>query len=213
MSIKPATHEEYQEFVEEAVATSNDWKEAYNDKITVVERKKYKSSSLNSVRVSSLVEGVSPLKLLEIIYDPKYEELFTKVVEDDQVLEEIDENNLVHYCAMKSPFLLVSHRDFVTRRSIRKKEDECIVLFKSIEHEKMPTRSGHVRAFTYINGYYMKKHEKGTELTYVTRGDLGGYFPSWVINYVATQIAPGVIQNVKEVVQKVAEMESNQILK
>jgi hypothetical protein len=218
MSVSVATSEDFKVFVKEATSISKEWKVAFNDEVTVVETKKYKDSSLNSVRVSSIIEGVSPMKLIGIIYDPQYEELFTKVAEDEQVLETIDENNIVHYCklnfrfnvvlgAMKSPFLLVSHRDFVTRRSMRKTEEECIVMFNSVEHESMPVRSNHIRGFTWLNGYHMIQTENGTRLTYVTRGDLGGYFPSWCINYIATSLAPGVITNLKDVVQQVIASE------
>jgi hypothetical protein len=113
MSVSVATSEDFKIFVKEATSISKEWKEAFNDEVTVVETKKYKESSLNSVRVSSVIEGINPMKLISIIYDPQYEDLFTKVAVDEQVLETIDENNIVHYCKLNL-ILKSSRRNEIT---------------------------------------------------------------------------------------------------
>lgn len=192
--IKACTDTEYNDFVTEATI-SDDWEVVKQTHGSTVWNKQNNDSNIKSVRVTSFF-SVPPMKLFDMLFDEKLATEFKDdIVEESTVLENIDEENTVSYCneilfnhivRMKSPFFFVSGRDFVTRRSLRKSKDECIVILKSVEHESKPDdqSTSYIRGHTYYNGYHCTTHEQGCKLTYLTRSDLKGYIPPMIINYV-----------------------------
>lgn len=210
MKIEVATKEDYENFAFEAL-DDTDWELVYSNKYTKVWTKQSKDSNLNTVRVSSIFENIKPEELIDEIYAEKNSKDLEGMVEESTVLEVLDKNNTISYCKhnlfnilvrLSSPIPFVSSRDFVTRRSVRKSPTECIVMLKSVEYESKPVESGCVRGDTQINGYYCIPNENGSNLIYLTRSDLGGYIPSWMINTIAQKIAPSLMEDLRRVIQK-----------
>lgn len=201
MKIEVATTEDYDSFAFESLDDTG-WDLIYSNSLTKVWTKESKNSNLNTVRVSSIFEGIKPEKLIDEIYSEKNAKDLEGTVEESTVLETLDENNTVSYFRLASPVPFVSSRDFVTRRSIRRSPTECIVMLKSVTHKSKPVDSSCVRGDTQINGYYCIPHEKGSNLIYLTRSDLGGYIPSWAINYITTKLAPKLMEDLRKVIKK-----------
>jgi hypothetical protein len=81
-------------------------------------------------------------------------------------------------------------------------EEECVVMLKSCLHESKPIDSRYVRGETYTNGYHAIKSKTGSKLTYLTRSDLGGYVPAFIINFIATKMAPSLMDDLKKILAK-----------
>ena len=70
---------------------------------------------------------------------------------------------------------------------------------KSIDHEAFPEVKGVVRGISHMTGTQIKRLESGAiRITYVSNGDVGGWIPKPITNWVVTKAAPGMMKQLVE---------------
>jgi hypothetical protein len=62
-----------------------------------------------------------------------------------------------------------------------------------------------VKYYFKIEGYFLKTENNGTRIIYMTRGDLKGYFPGWLVSYIASTVAPNLILKSKKLADEYGE--------
>jgi len=147
------------------------------------------------VRLWTSYSDIQPMILYDVLHDPEYRSTWDENIMEGFLIERLDENNDVGYYSAKVPFGL-SNRDFVNRRSWRVKGNkQYIIMNHSVVHPAQPERKGFVRAWSYRAGYLIQSREEGgCTLTFVAHIDPRGWIPHYVVNKIATLIAPNIVE-------------------
>jgi len=201
---RPATQEEFDEFVGFADSTGTQWRTAYHShdgKITVWDQKS-DTSAVNIVKLVARLPELEALTLYDVLHDPDYRKEWDDNMVEGYLIEQLDANNDVGYYSAKSPVALVSPRDFVNERSWRVKDEgkEYVIMNHSVVHPKMPETKKFVRANSIKTGYLVRPHsEGGCVLTYITQTDVRGWIPTSLMNTLTTKFAPKLIERLERV--------------
>jgi len=195
-AFKPATEEEFDNFVK-ACDNSEGWNVVHEEGTIKVWDQKSSNSSINIVKIWAHFKTVDSSVLYDVLHDPEYRATWDEHMVEGYNIEQINANNDVGYYSAKG-MATVSGRDFVNQRSWRVKGDEYIIFNHSVKHPKQPEKKGFVRAWSYMTGYLVRKHEQGCTITYYTQTDPKGWIPTMVVNTVTKKFAPKNIQKLEE---------------
>jgi len=125
----------------------------------------------------------------------KWDELFIK----GSVIQDIDETHQVIHFQFKSPSMMVTNRDFVMARAVRRLEDGTILSnHRSVVHPDCGDCKGFVRGDVFESGYYIKPNGNGgCTVVYVVQIDPKGWIPTAIVNMVAKK-QPLVLAKMKD---------------
>jgi len=202
----PDSEQDFDDFVKACDSTEN-WNIVHEEATLKVCDQKNDKSAVNVVRIWALYKGLNPLILYDVLHDPEYRATWDDHMVEGYNIQQIDANNDVGYYSAKG-MLGISGRDFCNQRAWRVKGDEYVIKNHSVKHPKCPEKSGFVRAFSFMTGYLIRKHEEGCSLVYYTQTDPKGYIPTWVVNKVTKKFAPSNIQKLAETASKYTEWKS-----
>ena len=195
--LKPATDEEYDNFVKKAKGMEG-WTMQY-DSPTCKVWDQSGDSSINLVRMEAVLEKVPPLLLYDVLHDADYRKTWDDRMVEGFNIEQIDDFNDVGYYSAAAP-MGVSNRDWVNQRSWRVKgnpdsPDMCIIFNHSVTHPKQPEKKGFVRDNSLLTGYVIESRPAGgCVLTYLTQNDPKGWIPSWLVNQATKKFAPAIVE-------------------
>jgi len=193
---KPVPEESFDQFVKACDSTEG-WHSVHDDDGIKVWDMKADNSSINIVKIWAHFKTIDPLVLYDVLHDPEYRTTWDDHMVEGYNIQQIDANNDVGYYSAKG-MLSVSGRDFVNQRSWRVKGDEYIIKNHSVKHPKAPEKKGFVRAWSFMTGYMIRKHEQGCTLSYYTQTDPKGWIPTFVVNNVTKKFAPSNIQKLEQ---------------
>jgi len=206
-SFLPDTEEDFDKFVTVCDSTGG-WRVVHEDTSIKVWDMKSSESAINIVKIWAHFKNVDPLVLYDVLHDPEYRATWDDHMVEGYNIQQIDPNNDVGYYSAKG-MLSVSGRDFVNQRSWRVRDDEYIIKNHSVKHPNAPEKKGFVRAWSFMTGYLVRKHEQGCTLTYYTQTDPKGWIPTFVVNNVTKKFAPSNIQKLEEHAAKYTEWKAN----
>lgn len=163
-----------------------------------------KNKAIMMMRAQQVVpadQNLDPLDVMSVWRDIDYrfawDDRCAVNVCHEKIAEGTDEENELGYYEAKAPPPL-SNRDFVLQSGWRYRWKGCnthLIMNKSIEHEAFPEKKGCVRALSFITGTRIACAEDGeVTITYVTSGDVGGWIPKAVTNWILKQAAPGLMK-------------------
>jgi len=200
---KPDTEEDFDKFVAACDSTEG-WHLVLDEEATKAWDLKAENSSVNILKIWAHFKSVDPLLLYDVLHDPEYRTTWDDHMVEGYNIQQIDANNDVGYYSAKG-MLSVSARDFVNQRSWRVKGDEYIIKNHSVKHPKAPEKKGFVRAWSFMTGYLIRKHEQGCTLTYYTQTDPKGWIPTFLVNNVTKKFAPTNIKKLEQTSSKYPE--------
>jgi len=184
----PDSEEDFDKFVA-ACDSSEVWSLVHEEEGMKVWDMKSDLSPINIIKLSTHFKDVDPLVLYDVLHDPEYRATWDDHMVEGYNIQQIDPNNDVGYYSAKG-MATVSGRDFVNQRAWRVKGDEYIIKNHSVKHPKAPEKKGFVRAWSFMTGYLVRKHEQGCTLVYFTQTDPKGWIPTFVVNKVTKSFAP-----------------------
>jgi len=199
----PDTEEDFDKFVAACDSTEG-WNLVHEEEGMKVWDMKSDLSPINIIKLSTHFKKIDPLVLYDVLHDPEYRATWDDHMVEGYNIQQIDANNDVGYYSAKG-MLTVSGRDFVNQRAWRVKGDEYIIKNHSVKHPKAPEKKGFVRAWSFMTGYLVRKHEEGCTLVYYTQTDPKGWIPTMVVNKVTKSFAPKNIQKLAEHASKYNE--------
>jgi len=162
------------------------------------------NEAINNVKMWAHLKDIPASVVYDVIHDPDYRLEWDNNMAEGYNIEQLDPYNDVGYYAGKSPFFIVSGRDFCNERSwwVNKDKTEYIIINHSVLHPKCPEKKGFVRAWSHRTGYVIRvdpNDPNSTILYYMTRTDMKGTIPIWIVNTVMKTFAPNLIDNLKKV--------------
>ncbi len=101
----------------------------------------------------------------------------------------IKKNIDIVYTYLKTP-LMITDRDFLQKRITLYdyKDTDYILGFENYEDDEIPHKKGTIRAETIISGYLVRQlDEKFTTITIISKTDIKGYIPKYLINKAAAK--------------------------
>jgi len=203
---KPDSDEDFDNFVKACESTEG-WNVVHEENNIKVWDMKSENSAVNIVKIWAHFESVEPLLLYDVLHDPEFRTTWDDHMVEGYNLQQIDPNNDVGYYSAKG-MATVSGRDFVNQRAWRVRGDEYVIKNHSVIHPKCPPKKGFVRAFSFMTGYLIRKHEKGCTLLYYTQTDPKGWIPTFVVNKVTKSFAPKNISKLEEHASRYEEWKS-----
>ena len=127
-----------------------------------------------------------------------WDELFNS----GEVLQQIDENHQIITFRFKSPSMVVTNRDFVMSRGIKKNDDGTVLSnHVSVVFPNHPEQKGYVRGEVDVSGYYFEPQGDKCVVTYVVQIDPKGWIPSVVVNSVASK-QPLILAKLRDFLEK-----------
>jgi len=161
------------------------------------------NSNVKMVRIWAKINNVKASTLYDVLHDPDYRREWDENMVDGYRIEQLDNNNDIGYYSIKSPFWLVSGRDFCNMRSwfVDNDKEEFIIFNHSVPHKDCPEVNGYVRATSLLTGYLVKPDPNDLNsciLTYITQVDAKGSIPTWIMNNVTTFVAPQFITKISQ---------------
>lgn len=191
---------------------SDEWICEYDKNSIQVLLKSMKTTNVTRVKVRGIFPDVSPKVLYQSLIHDEYVRHCDPNMAEWEIVEQIDESNDISYYASKLPSLmkfLISPRDFLSIRGYGETgPDEYMIIMRSIEDQRKPTRKKWVRAHILITGFLIQKcPDGGTQLTYLSQTDLKGKIPTKIINYATTKLAPSIVRQFESDALKFPEWE------
>ena len=203
------TDADFHDLCELAASSGPEW-ELLNDSETKVWRKPdKKDKTLMVLRAQIIVTDTDPDSVMSVWRDIEYRFKWDdRCVQNTchQVLgDDPDTQNEIGYYEGSAPPPL-SNRDFVLQSGWRyrhKGEPVWLYMNRSIQHDAFPEAKSCVRGISHITGIQMTQQEANGPLTitYVTNGNVGGWIPKPVVNWVVTKAAPGLMKQLVEAAQ------------
>merc|ERR1711991_9228 len=183
-------------------STGPEWELMNDGECKVWRKPDKKNKAVMVMRASLTVPNVDPADVMGVWKDIEYRFSWDdrcarnechSVLGDDP-----ETQNEIGYYEAVAPTPL-SNRDFVLQsgwRNMYKGERVWLYMNRSIDHEAYPEVKGVVRGISHITGIQMLQPEEGGDvsITYVTSGDVGGWIPKPVTNWVVTKAAPGLMK-------------------
>ncbi|KAI8990137.1 hypothetical protein BDB01DRAFT_780138 [Pilobolus umbonatus] len=141
------------------------------------------------VRGETLLEGheYTPREVLSVATLPGCRKVWDEKFDTSEIIEMVDKHEALSWVKLRIPWPLTA-RDMcaVSLRDVS--ADECYVVMTSVEDERVPHKSGCVRANLFISGWKVQKVEEGIKLSYITQVDFAGSIPTSFVNSVNQQV-------------------------
>lgn len=153
------------------------------------------------LRAQIVAKGVSADDIMSVWRDIEYRFTWDDRCEKNSCLEMLGDDEIGYYEGKAPPPL--SNRDFVLQSGHRYKwrgKKEWLYMNRSVTHPSLPEVKGCVRGISHVTGLRIVEQDPATEsgenellITYVTNGDVGGWVPKAIVNWVVTKAAPGMM--------------------
>eukprot|EP00762_Andalucia_godoyi_P007836 ANDGO_01771.mRNA.1 Steroidogenic acute regulatory-like protein 1 len=174
-----------------------------------VYRKKDAGSAFTAVKGTVVINKPASEVALFIYDTVNHRRLWDDTLQEgrllDTLLDTAEEKSLIEYALYKSPAMMVSQRDFVTGRYVKKMEDgSWVIVAVSTTHASAPEVKGVVRADTKQSGWVFRPSPEDpnkTFVTSVTAVDPKGWIPAPVVNAVAVK-NPLSLAKVRDIIEK-----------
>jgi len=203
---KIMTDEQFDQFIKDA-DDDEGWTTVSDSAGVAVYEKVIADAPIKCVKMRATLNA-SPAVLYDVLHDPDYRKTWDENMAAGYEIEKLNVNNDVGYYAAKSPFMMISSRDFCNQRAWRARSTEYVIRAHTVKHPDMPEQSGYVRAQAIVTGYLLracKDDENKVVLTYMTQTDPKGWLPGWLVNKVASKVVPGVIEKLQKASDGYAE--------
>ncbi|XP_068107436.1 stAR-related lipid transfer protein 6-like isoform X2 [Hyperolius riggenbachi] len=186
---------------------SSGWKVVKSTKGITVSWKPSNEYSGNVYRGEGIIEEV-PEKVIPYMYLAEYRRKWDKAVKSYSLVDRIDQNTVVsHAITHTYGFGIISSREFVDMVHIRKYDGGVISTNSiSIEHEKCPITSSHIRGFNNPCGYIcspLPENLAHSKLVVIIQPELGGLLPRSVVE---TAIPSNVVDLITYVQEGIKEL-------
>lgn len=144
---------------------------------------------------------VRPHVVRRVAMDLEARKVWDSMYDYGSVVEQVDAQTRVLHLAFKKLWP-VAARDFCLLESYKVLDDGTLILVAfSIEHRRVPPKTGIVRALIPCGGWVIRPDNNGgCAITYAVSADLGGSIPSFVTNMTATD-QPLCVANVRDYIE------------
>ncbi|CCW67265.1 unnamed protein product [Phytomonas sp. Hart1] len=205
-SYRVMTLVDFRELRDLALSNSPSWTTHLSGKILVQSKPSDdKTSKLNIIRGKGIMERVPPDVLYNQLHDSSYRAVWDSNMLESCNVVKLNSHNDIGYYAAKFPWPL-KNRDFCNMRSwMEFTNGEFIIFNHSVTHNKCPVKKGFIRAKSILSGYYIRPHNDGSELIYVTHSDPCGSISHAIINFFMTKGAPMLLNNCEKSSEKYPE--------
>nr|VZI17254.1 unnamed protein product [Spirometra erinaceieuropaei] len=188
--VRPATDEDVAVF-RKMVDSNADWTQVFNEKQTSVFIKKTENTSVQMIKVRSLLPDVPAAVMYDVIHDPEYRKVWDKQMVEGYDICLVSPNTDIGYYSMRT-FPPFNKRDFVTLRSwFSFGGTEYMVMNHSVFHAACPPRKNHVRGLSYLSGFHIRElGPTSCIFHFVSQCDPRGNIPTWAVNRCSQLVAP-----------------------
>uniref|UniRef100_A0A7S4MT69 START domain-containing protein n=1 Tax=Vannella robusta TaxID=1487602 RepID=A0A7S4MT69_9EUKA len=185
------------------LCTSDDDWEYLNDKKDVkIHLRHVEDSAVVMLRGVTTIPK-TPEEILKCTEDLESRKAWDELFIEGSVVKELDENHQVIHFKFKSPSMMVTNRDFVMARAVKRCDDGTILSnHVSVVDDDAPDAKGFVRGDVFASGYWLKPNGDGTSTAaYVVQIDPKGWIPTAIVNVVAKK-QPLVLAKMREYLAK-----------
>eukprot|EP00339_Tiarina_fusa_P015843 CAMPEP_0117023768 /NCGR_PEP_ID=MMETSP0472-20121206/17710_1 /TAXON_ID=693140 ORGANISM="Tiarina fusus, Strain LIS" /NCGR_SAMPLE_ID=MMETSP0472 /ASSEMBLY_ACC=CAM_ASM_000603 /LENGTH=205 /DNA_ID=CAMNT_0004729991 /DNA_START=70 /DNA_END=687 /DNA_ORIENTATION=- len=181
-----------------------------DDDWTFVNEKKEVKIHLRHVEESAVVmlRGVTtipctPDDILKCTEDLESRKSWDELFIEGNVVRELDDAHQIIHFKFKSPSMMVTNRDFVMARAVKRNDDGVILSnHVSVVVDDCPDAKGFVRGDVFASGYWIKPNGDGTStVAYVVQIDPKGWIPTAIVNVVAKK-QPLVLAKMRDFLAK-----------
>ncbi|XP_063816055.1 stAR-related lipid transfer protein 6 [Pseudophryne corroboree] len=182
------------------------WKVVKNTKNITVSWKPSNEHSGNIYRGEGIIEE-APEKVIPFMYLAEYRSKWDKALKSYSIVEEVDEDTVVCHCITHSYGMgIISSREFVDLVHVKRYDGGVITTNSvSLEHDKCPVTSSHVRGFNNPCGYVcspLPENPAHSKLVVFIQPDLGGLLPRAVVETALPSNVVGLVSDVREGIKK-----------
>jgi len=180
---KQATEEAWNR-AQTLVSETDGWTEEKRDSTAVLTSKNFEGCPINCFKVVGVVD-TTPKQAVDLLWGwrkPEWQR-FSPDVEEWEIVEEVDENTRVIRQVNKLSWPL-SNRDMALASArVEGENDTHAIVFRSIEHEKVPVVSKNVRANVLLSCFVFSPAAEGkATLTRILHVDPAGNIPTSFVN-------------------------------
>ncbi|XP_071990174.1 stAR-related lipid transfer protein 6 [Engystomops pustulosus] len=185
------------------------WKVAKSTKDITVSWKPSNEYPGNIYRGEGIIEEI-PEKVIPFMYLAKYRAKWDSALKTYSIVEEVDEDTYICHCLTHSYGLgIISAREFVDLIHIRRYDGGVITTNSiSVEYDRCPISSSHVRGFNNPCGYVcspLPENPSHTRLVVFIQPNLGGLLPRSVVDSAIPSNVVGLIRDVQEGIKKLLQ--------
>ncbi|XP_069819255.1 stAR-related lipid transfer protein 6 [Dendropsophus ebraccatus] len=178
------------------------WKVIKSTKNVTVSWKPSKEYSGNLYRGEGIIEEI-PEKVIPFMYLAKYRSKWDSALKSYSILEDIDEDTVICHCISHSYGMgIISSREFVDLVHIRRYDGGVVTTNSiSVEYDKCPRTSSHVRGYNNPCGYIcspLPENPAHSRLVVYLQPDLGGLLPRAVVEAALPNNVVGLISDARE---------------
>ncbi|XP_077138452.1 stAR-related lipid transfer protein 6 [Ranitomeya variabilis] len=178
------------------------WKVTKSAKNITVSWKPSNDYSGNIYRGETIIEE-SPEKLIPFMYLAKYRSKWDKTLKSYTIVGEIDEDTVICHCITHSFGKgIISPREFVDLIHVRRYDAGVITTNSiSLEYDKCPVTSSHVRGFNNPCGYVctpLPENPAHCTLGVYIQPELGGLLPRSLVESAIPNNVVSLITDVRE---------------
>ncbi|KAM5194636.1 stAR-related lipid transfer protein 6 isoform 1-T2 [Mantella aurantiaca] len=182
------------------------WKLAKSDKNVSVSWKPSNEYSGNIYRAEGIIEEEAA-KVIPFMYCDEHRLKWDKDLQSFTILEHIDQDTVICHSITHSYGMgLISSREFVDLVHIKKYEGGIVSTnSKSIEYEKCPVTSSHVRGFNYPCGYVcspLPENPAHSKISVYIQTELGGLLPRSLVEAALPSNVINLINNAREGIKR-----------
>ena len=184
------------------LATSDDGWKLDKEKSGVVIHHRYSEDSPIVMMRGKTTIAASAEDVLKCTEDYETRKKWDELFNGGEVLKTIDDSHQVITLKFKSPSMVVSNRDFVMARAVKKEGNVILSNHVSVPYPDHGEQKGYVRGEIDVSGYVIEPLDNGKcSCTYVVQLDPKGWVPTVVVNTVASK-QPMVLAKLRDHLQK-----------
>lgn len=182
------------------------WKVIKRTKDVTVSWKSSNEYSGNIYRGEGIIEEI-PEKVIPFMYLAKYRSKWDKALKSYSILEEINEDTVIcHSISHSYGMGIISSREFVDLVHVRRYDGGVVTTNSiSVECDKCPVTSSHVRGFNNPCGYVcspLPENPAHSRLVVFIQPDLGGLLPRALVETALPNNVIGLISDASEGIKK-----------
>ncbi|KAI8877307.1 Bet v1-like protein [Backusella circina FSU 941] len=177
------------DLLKELTASLDGWKFSSETDNVKLYNKDVEGESLPIMRGDTILAGhkYTPQQLSTVATLPGCRTIWDQRFGESQIISRYSQYYALFWASMKAPWP-VYWRDLCATSLREISDDLCYVVMTSVIDEKIPEKSGYVRANLAVSGWKFEKVEEGVAITYVNQIDLAGYIPPAFLRGLQQQI-------------------------
>ncbi|KAM8962039.1 stAR-related lipid transfer protein 6 [Pelodytes ibericus] len=182
------------------------WKTGKTSKNVVVSWKPSNDYSGNIYRGEGILKETAE-KIIPFLYLPEYRSKWDKALETYRVVEQVDKDTVITQSLTHSYGMgIISPREFIDVIHIKKYDGGMITTNTlSVEHEKCPVTTSHVRGFNNPCGYVctpLPENPAHTRFVVFIQPELGGLLPRTVVETALPNNVVSLFSDVRDGLKK-----------